>query len=129
VADDKKDQQDADLGVRDRFDDYEFNRTHGVVPTAVDAAGTERIVGPVIDNWQPAPVDPDPDEVERIAAIQEREAEARRTRLGALADPDRLGDTAQPLVDANKAEHGEKSGSSSSRSSRSSSSSSSSKES
>ena len=118
-------QHTPDHGTREKFDDYEFNRTVPVVPTAVDAAGTERIVGPAIDNWKPAAVEPDPDEVARLEKVMDREREARQTRLGLLTDPERLDETAKPLVEANKAEHG----SSSSRSSRSSSSSSSSKES
>jgi hypothetical protein len=109
---DTKDAEDAkDLGVTEKFDDYVLGASGPIYPTAVDATGQERIVGPKIDNWQPAQVEPDPDEVERLEKVMAAQAEARQTRLGLLSDTERLGDTAKPLVEANKAEHGSSSSS------------------
>jgi hypothetical protein len=67
-------------------------------PTAIDASGIERIVGPAVDdNWTPAPVDPDPEAMEHHARVQEAEAERREQRLGAtqIAPSDHLREAAK----------------------------------
>ena len=93
---DTKDAEDAkDLGVTEKFDDYVLGASGPIYPTAVDATGQERIVGPKIDNWQPAQVEPDPDEVERLEKVMAAQAEARQTRLGL-----RLGDALRLLEPA-----------------------------
>jgi len=74
-----------------------------VLPTATDAAGNERIVGRPVDNWQPAPVDPDPRDVEALERANAREAAASQQRQDALTNPELVGETAQPLVEANQA--------------------------
>lgn len=85
-----------------RFTDSDL-ATIPVTPTAVDASGIERIVGPAVDNWRPAAVKPTDEAKERHERFLARSAQAKKDRLGALTDTERLDDTAQPLVDANKA--------------------------
>lgn len=67
----------------DRFDDAETFAAP-VVPTVEDAAGVERIVGTVPDGWEPAPVDPDPEDVKRAEARAKKLEEAKQARLDAL---------------------------------------------
>lgn len=63
-------------------------------PTAVDAQGVERIVGPSVDsNWSPAPVEPDPKMIEHLANVRRVEEERRANRLNATqAVPDNVAD-------------------------------------
>lgn len=63
-------------------------------PTALDSQGVERIVGPAIDdNWRPARVDPDPDQIAHLEAVKAAEDERRADRLAATqAAPDNLGE-------------------------------------
>ena len=82
------------------FDDAAL---HNTPPTAKDSTGVERIVGVGNDGWTPAQVDPDPEQVARQEEAQQRLAQARQAGRDALTDSSQVGETAQPLVDANKA--------------------------
>jgi hypothetical protein len=92
-------------------------------PTAIDAQGIERIVGPAVDdNWAPAQVDPDPEEMERLAVVKDHEAERREQRLGAtqIAPSEHLREAAKVTREAFGADKGSGSKSSSRSSSKSS---------
>lgn len=59
-----------------------------LVPTAIDAYGVERIVGPTVnDNWKPAQVEPDPVEVARLEGVAAQHAAWRDERLNASSVP------------------------------------------
>lgn len=70
-------------------------------PTATDALGVDRIVGPAVTDWQPAPVEPDEDAVAAHEEFLARRAASREQQLGLLTDTSRVDETAQPLIDAN----------------------------
>jgi hypothetical protein len=71
------------IGSKDKFTLNELNQ-FPVQPTVEDALGIERIVGPALDNWEPAPVDPDEDEIARLERVAERSAEAKERRANAF---------------------------------------------
>ena len=75
-------------------------------PTAVDANGVERIVGPAIDTtWRPAQVDPTDEDMERAEAVVQAEKDRREERLGATSvAADNLGDGAEVTKGAFEAE-------------------------
>lgn len=49
--------------------------------TATDSRGVERIIEPAVTGWKPAPVHPDPDEVERLKRIGEKLEQKKQDRL------------------------------------------------
>jgi len=57
-------------------------------PTVEDAAGVERIVGTAADGWEPAPVEPDPEDVKRAEERERRMEEQKQARLDALKTPE-----------------------------------------
>lgn len=55
-----------------------------LAPTAIDAQGLERIVGPAVDdNWRPAPTEPHPDDIAHGEQVLAWEKARREERLGA----------------------------------------------
>lgn len=54
-----------------------------VRPTFEDARGVERIAGPPVTDWTPAPVEPSEDQVRRMDEHNAREEERRQQRLSA----------------------------------------------
>lgn len=71
------------LGSRDRLTDIKAAQGP-LQPTATDAMGVERIVGPAVDdNWSPAPVDPDPEAIAHREAVAAADKARREERLGA----------------------------------------------
>ena len=78
-------------------------------PTATDAQGVERIVGPAVDsNWSPAPSEPDADEMAHLEAVAAAEKKRREERLGATqAAPDNIKEGAEVTKAAFAAERGE----------------------
>lgn len=53
-------------------------------PTAIDAQGVERIVGPAVDdNWRPAQVHPTEEQIAHRDAVAAHAAKRREERLGA----------------------------------------------
>jgi hypothetical protein len=53
-------------------------------PTAIDAQGVERIVGPSVDdNWRPAQVHPTEEQIAHMEAVHAHQAKRREERLGA----------------------------------------------
>lgn len=67
------------IGSQDRFSANELNQ-FPVQPTVEDALGIERIVGPTLDNWSPAVVEPDEAEIARLERVAERAVAAREAR-------------------------------------------------
>lgn len=57
-------------------------------PTAIDAGGVERIVGPAVDdNWRHRSGEPDQDEIDRLAAVAAAQDDFRGERLAAMRAP------------------------------------------
>lgn len=71
------------VGSKDRFTLNELNM-YPVQPTVEDSLGVERIIGPALDNWHPAPVDPHPDDIAHGERVAARAAEARERRKEAF---------------------------------------------
>lgn len=98
------------MGSKDRLTDIKAAQGP-LQPTAVDAAGTERIIGPAVDdNWEPAPTEPTEEAIahrKRVAEV----AEARREeRLTATQVPAKnQGDGVKTARKAAEAERGGKS--------------------
>lgn len=89
---------DREPTVRERYGDASGNVLR---PTATDALGVDRIVGPPVTDWTPAPVEPDEDAVAAHEEFLARRAESRDAQLDALTNPDLVDETAQPLIEAN----------------------------
>lgn len=56
--------------------------TAGTAETVVGPSGVERVVSIATDNWSPAPVDPDKDEVKRMKDLNKKLADERKARTG-----------------------------------------------
>lgn len=89
------------VGSKDKFSANEMNQ-FPIQPTVTDAVGVERIVGPTLDNWTPADVEPDPDEIARLERVAARAVAAREARHEAFRTSHPAG--ASVLKDANDAE-------------------------
>lgn len=64
---------------KEQFSANELN-AHPLLPTATDAQGIERVIGPAVDNWQASPIEASDEELaaaERRVALEE-EAKKRR---------------------------------------------------
>lgn len=91
----------------DRFTVNELN-LHPVAPTATDALGVERIVGPALDNWEPAQVEPTEEAKAHMQEVADRQKAAREFRADALTGATAASDsnsTAEPAKQAIAAEH------------------------
>lgn len=56
--------------------------------TVEDADGIERIISPPTVAWTPAPVEPDPAEVERLEELEKKSEERKEARLKSPAERD-----------------------------------------